>query len=244
MSLRRRLRRRSLIELDPDRARRFFDQALPQIGDVGTPGAAVGGGRRRVGEDQPMPAVHGRDVVEADGRTRRRGDRVDQRPRVGAVGAEIDQPSHPQREKAPVARRAPARRSDPPRARDDRRKWSPNGSRSISPPVRSSWRPASAPEIPDRPRCRTPKPPPTSTERMRKRSGGKPGDLRQRGFEIRCPLASAGRARTIHWPRRRWRRRTSAPSDCRRSVARAARRARHAPRRQIPVSVLPQSPYS
>ena len=51
-----------------------------------------------------MPAVHGRDVVEADGRTRRRGDRIDQRPRVGAVGAEIHQPSHAQREKAPVAR--------------------------------------------------------------------------------------------------------------------------------------------
>jgi len=92
-----------LDRVDSHRARPLFDQALPQIGHVGTAGAAIGRGRRGVGEHQPMPAMHGRDVVEADGRTGGRCDRVDQRTRIGAVGAEIHQPAHPQREEAPVA---------------------------------------------------------------------------------------------------------------------------------------------
>ena len=101
--LRSTLRRRSVIGIDPGRDRGFLDQPLPQIGDVRAAGAAIGRRRRRIGEDQPMPAVHRRDIVEADGRAGRRRNRVDERARVGAIRAEIDQPLDSQREKLPLA---------------------------------------------------------------------------------------------------------------------------------------------
>jgi len=67
----------------------FFDQALPQIGDVRAPGAAIRGRRRGIGEDQAMPAVNRRHVIKADGRAGRRRDGVDrfrgQRPRSRRV---------------------------------------------------------------------------------------------------------------------------------------------------------------
>ena len=153
MSLRSRLRRRSFTEFIPIASAASSTSRSQRYDDVRAAGAAIGRGRRRVGEDQKMLSVHRGDVVEARRRTGRRRDRVDQRARARAEGAEIDQPLDAQRQEFSLRRRAQARRSDRRRARDDRRTSSPIGCRSISPAGRCAWPPASRPGIPDRFRC-------------------------------------------------------------------------------------------
>ena len=87
-SLRNQVAPAQLDAVDAGLARRLLDQALDEVGDVRPPGAAVGGGRRGVGEHEPVAAVQRRNAVHVD-RVDRRWQRVDERPGMRQIRAHV-----------------------------------------------------------------------------------------------------------------------------------------------------------
>jgi hypothetical protein len=91
-----------LDAIDAGLARRLVHQPFDEISDVRPAGAAVGGDRRGVGENEAVTAVQRGDAIDVDG-VRRRVDRVDDRARLREIRAGIADPVEPQREEAAVA---------------------------------------------------------------------------------------------------------------------------------------------
>ena len=89
-----------LVRADAELARRLVDQALDQIGGLGSAGAAIGVGPDRVGED---PLHFGEDRRRRVRPAQHLGieDRRAERSVVRAVGAEIRDCAHPQAPKSP-----------------------------------------------------------------------------------------------------------------------------------------------
>ncbi len=90
----------NLHPVDAGLARRLLDQPLRKVDHARSRGAAIRGGRRGVGHRESVSAVQHRNAVGVR-RVQACHGRVDHRPRLRQICAEVDEPIEPQSEESP-----------------------------------------------------------------------------------------------------------------------------------------------